>query len=1133
MIYALDSNKENKLVNIFDNMVESRKSSNKFLCVSCRNDVTANKGKKRQYFSHKAEKSDFCPSLSSQKNPALHQAESIVHHLAKEIFSEAKQILIPSHKLSSEEKIDLNNKIFPAKNLLVKEKKYPIVPLSMKIEELLKQYGIKPDLACLIYDNQKEIPLIIEISVTHSCHDSPEKKDKIKDNKLNCVEIDLENLHEKFLNVRKLENNEIDPADLQQIEDQIRDVIKDKTRYELINLFSEERVVLEKELNDSYNKDLIKHNDSLISKRLENYKYVLSEDKLVEVKELEKEKVYSCICCSGSVTFNGESIVHSNCSYLHGYGIKKEDYNKKYLYLKIIEDLKNKKTIQFPNKKNFILSEDKVKSFKKLDSSLFDTRSVSYFNAEPYVIKEVTAIDNFSLFELNIEDSVDKRTLNLVFYLNLDSIFFDKKFKELGGLFKNTDKDYFICLDINELKYDYKEDVLFEALSFKNWEILKDYVAPKEIDYLTFQHINKLSQMLEKKEEEEKQIKQEFLKQQKENVESEIKLVLDEENQLIIKKYAYNNEKYFCVYCHSELTSLRHSHTNCGIFESLEYYNWAVNYYKTLNELKDIAGTTITIDKFIINFSPSDKVFLDPIIKKDGLPNIMIPNLTLYVNKVYENEGESIITVEASNKEKGHFKFHFDLNHGKKSEVFFSSLETRNYYINKTYRDVTKRYKKIDINECFLEPSLKEREDIIKKYSNAKIIKLEKEKEKLKQKESNKNNLQNILIAHKHKDLQQRVVLNKNSKDNLVRRLKAHKEKKLWEKKKYFHLLQLETSKKNNSVIIKNKLDNWKIFKSLSNKTLIIENTYEQKQINSGIPKLINYVDPKDFYINDNIKFKKITSTDQIKQLLNLAESINKEDKGFICVPFRELSSTLFNNSLNFLDINDVEVILNLNEKHKKHEYVLKKYYPYEYHYKNLKDKIDISSSISFFVENTELIKNIVKEDFSEILVNTINYYETSKSNNCIIFLEHLEQEIFNNMNPEKIAKAIKFFCGNKEFDRIYQQYFEKYNLYSDVNEQKKLLDTLIYKPHEPIEVFLYACDNLNLRLSIEVLKKDYIENNTVKSLFMLSRKNIELKNFIKEEHLHLIDKFKQPNINRDIMLIIFPLKFGKLGFKK
>lgn len=49
MLYALDCNNNNKIVNIFDDNVESRRASNKYICISCKKDATANKGKIKKY----------------------------------------------------------------------------------------------------------------------------------------------------------------------------------------------------------------------------------------------------------------------------------------------------------------------------------------------------------------------------------------------------------------------------------------------------------------------------------------------------------------------------------------------------------------------------------------------------------------------------------------------------------------------------------------------------------------------------------------------------------------------------------------------------------------------------------------------------------------------------------------------------------------------------------------------------------------------------------------------------------------------------------------------------------------------------------------------------------------------------
>jgi alpha-L-fucosidase len=142
--YGLD--KDTKKIKHISEVEKGEKSN--CICIECGNTLIARKGKiQKHHFQHK-----------SNTNCSGGEPETLLHKIGKEIIKDNDKIL-----LSNDSFFDYS---------------------TVKLEEPLNDY--KPD--AIVFNNQGE-SWLIEIAVTHFVDD--EKKEKIKRDQRNCIEITL------------------------------------------------------------------------------------------------------------------------------------------------------------------------------------------------------------------------------------------------------------------------------------------------------------------------------------------------------------------------------------------------------------------------------------------------------------------------------------------------------------------------------------------------------------------------------------------------------------------------------------------------------------------------------------------------------------------------------------------------------------------------------------------------------------------------------------------------------------------------------------------------------------------------------------------------------------------------------
>lgn len=176
-------------------------------CITCGEDLIAKNGGviKRPHFSH---------SINSE----CQSTETLLHFLAKEVFSEINSIYIPPYESSW---------IFKFKPQLINfdyietdgycsalGERYPIK--NVRIEKRLDK--IIPDIVATVTIDHLEYDFLIEIAVTHFIDKN--KKELIIGNKLNCIEINLSHL--------------LDSPDLWD-KTFIKDILNEKKNFKLIN----------------------------------------------------------------------------------------------------------------------------------------------------------------------------------------------------------------------------------------------------------------------------------------------------------------------------------------------------------------------------------------------------------------------------------------------------------------------------------------------------------------------------------------------------------------------------------------------------------------------------------------------------------------------------------------------------------------------------------------------------------------------------------------------------------------------------------------------------------------------------------------------------------------------------------
>ncbi|MFK5950191.1 MAG: hypothetical protein QM500_15610 [Methylococcales bacterium] len=164
------------------------------ICIECGTNLIANQGNQRGWhFKHASE--DNCSG----------GIETVLHKRAKEILSEETYFLLPpliivEQALSWEPDIDETDTVV----LVSYGQKLKLDNIKL-VEEGVNQ--IRPDL--IIFS--KKVPLMVEIAVTHFVDE--EKKQKIIESGISCLEIDISNLKDCELNdseIKELIVNGID-----------------------------------------------------------------------------------------------------------------------------------------------------------------------------------------------------------------------------------------------------------------------------------------------------------------------------------------------------------------------------------------------------------------------------------------------------------------------------------------------------------------------------------------------------------------------------------------------------------------------------------------------------------------------------------------------------------------------------------------------------------------------------------------------------------------------------------------------------------------------------------------------------------------------------------------------------------
>lgn len=166
--------RDKKLVHISDNSIISGLACG-CICPSCERPLQANKGQKNaHYFSHD-------PSLDTI---ACENAfETSIHLMSKQIFADHAYTIFGETIVEAKRDDNFGNNHSKKKKVFDKHtKNFTLVQLEQRIE------NIRPDI--IAYTNN--IPMLIEIAVTHFCDQS--KLEKIKNLDIDAVEIDLSSI---------------------------------------------------------------------------------------------------------------------------------------------------------------------------------------------------------------------------------------------------------------------------------------------------------------------------------------------------------------------------------------------------------------------------------------------------------------------------------------------------------------------------------------------------------------------------------------------------------------------------------------------------------------------------------------------------------------------------------------------------------------------------------------------------------------------------------------------------------------------------------------------------------------------------------------------------------------------------
>ena len=181
--YTQFAYKENTKEIVHIDEVENGNNCN-CVCISCGNQLTAKQGKiKKHHFAHRHETN--CAGSH----------ETLLHLLAKEVIKEERELYLPELIIQS------NN----LKSIYTKEKIFFNKKLNLHNIKIEKKEGdIQPDLSADIVYNDEKYKIYIEVGVTHFVEE--EKKKYIKDNNINCIEINLKKIYKKVesLSIKKL-----------------------------------------------------------------------------------------------------------------------------------------------------------------------------------------------------------------------------------------------------------------------------------------------------------------------------------------------------------------------------------------------------------------------------------------------------------------------------------------------------------------------------------------------------------------------------------------------------------------------------------------------------------------------------------------------------------------------------------------------------------------------------------------------------------------------------------------------------------------------------------------------------------------------------------------------------------------
>ena len=287
--------RDNKTIMISDLTEDERGLKCRCYCPYCNKQLVAKLGKVREHhFAH-----------NSHNNVCTYGTETGLHKLAKEILEAANYILLPPLKvvykskstnpndfhICYKNKTPYKNKTYDSSQVIIESDK--LYYDSVKIENRLGNIHngvIIPDI--IIY--KKNIPLIIEIAVSHKVDEN--KLKKIKNKNISAIEILLKQEDLFSLSKEELTNEIINNIKNKywlynrKAENKIFKIIGDN------NSIIEKELEMQRKLDEEYRKQLIE-DDRLA-------KIAIKEKKLVNVKEVDLDRKSGVICmeCNQLIT---------------------------------------------------------------------------------------------------------------------------------------------------------------------------------------------------------------------------------------------------------------------------------------------------------------------------------------------------------------------------------------------------------------------------------------------------------------------------------------------------------------------------------------------------------------------------------------------------------------------------------------------------------------------------------------------------------------------------------------------------------------------------------------------------------------------------------------------------------------